>query len=112
MYREQIGDLLNTANKNMSVREHPTKGIYVDGLTAAAVSCWEEVLEVLEEGDRTRAVASTNMNAVSSRSHSVFQITVNQTNSEVRPLLAPPHVRNPEGDDYFRAIGLYQERQT
>jgi kinesin family protein 5 len=54
----------------------------VDGLTAAKATCWEEVLEVLEAGDSTRAVASTNMNAVSSRSHSVFIITVDQTNSE------------------------------
>jgi kinesin family protein 5 len=40
------------------------------------------VLGVLEAGDSTRAVASTNMNAVSSRSHSVFMITVDQENTE------------------------------
>jgi kinesin family protein 5 len=43
VYREKIGDLLNTANKNLAVREHPSKGIYVDQLTAAAVTSWEEV---------------------------------------------------------------------
>ena len=82
VYREQIGDLLNTSNKNLAVREHPSKGIYVDGLTEQPVHSWEEVLAVLEEGDRTRAVASTNMNAVSSRSHSVFIITVGQETTE------------------------------
>ena len=82
VYREQIGDLLNTANKNLAVREHPSKGIYVDGLTEKPVGSWEEVLGILEEGDSTRAVASTNMNAVSSRSHSVFVITVAQETTE------------------------------
>ena len=82
VYREKIGDLLNTANSNLAVREHPSKGIYVDQLTATKVSSWEEVLEVLETGDATRAVAATKMNATSSRSHSVFMITVNQENTE------------------------------
>ena len=43
VYREQIGDLLNPSSKNMAVREHPSKGIYVDGLTEKKVESWEEV---------------------------------------------------------------------
>lgn len=89
VYREQIGDLLNQTDpkaKNLQVREHPTRGIYVDGLTERHASSWEAVMEVLDQGDAARAVASTNMNAVSSRSHSVFIMNVSQENSEVRPL--------------------------
>ena len=86
VYREKIGDLLgdrsNPKTLDLAVREHPSKGIYVDGLTEKAVTSWEAVLEVLEQGDSTRAVAATNMNAVSSRSHSVFIVQVNQENSE------------------------------
>ena len=86
VYREKIGDLLgdrsNPKTLDLAVREHPAKGIYVDGLSEKTVTSWEAVLEVLEQGDATRAVASTNMNAVSSRSHSVFIVNVQQENSE------------------------------
>ena len=87
VYREQIGDLLNIDDpkaRNLTVREHPSRGIYVDGLTERPVSSWEGVMEVLDQGDAARAVAATNMNAVSSRSHSVFIVNVAQENSEVR----------------------------
>lgn len=96
VYREQIGDLLNSKDpkaKNLAVREHPSRGIYVDGLTEKPVSSWEAVMEVLDEGDAARAVAATNMNAVSSRSHSVFIVNVAQENSEVTPLPAGMHQR-------------------
>ena len=82
MYREAIKDLLNPAQTNMAVREHPTRGIYVDGLTEVQASSSEEVMDVINLGDSARAVASTNMNAVSSRSHSVFIVKVQQVSEE------------------------------
>ena len=82
VYREKIGDLLDNTQKNLPVREHPSKGIYVDGLTSQPVTSWEQVLDVLLAGDETRATASTNMNATSSRSHSVFIVTLHQENEE------------------------------
>eukprot|EP01052_Picozoa_sp_SAG31_P042439 SAG31_NODE_6736_length_1905_cov_1.909745_1_plen_303_part_10 len=82
VYREAIKDLLDSTKDNLQVREHPTRGIYVDGLTAAAVSNADEIFDVLNMGDSARAVASTNMNAVSSRSHSVFIVNVSQRSEE------------------------------
>ena len=69
VYREAIKDLLNPAQNNLPVREHPTRGIYVDGLTEVSAQSSEEVMDVINLGDSARAVASTQMNAVSSRSH-------------------------------------------
>ena len=82
MYREAIKDLLNPSQTNMAVREHPSRGIYVDGLTEVQVASSDEIMDVINLGDSARAVASTNMNAVSSRSHSVFVVTVAQVNEE------------------------------
>ena len=42
----------------------------------------DDVLDALKRGDENRHVAATNMNAVSSRSHSVFMMKVQQKNLE------------------------------
>jgi kinesin family member 5 len=46
------------------------------------VSSVQEVYEVMRRGGNSRAVASTNMNQESSRSHSIFVITITQKNVE------------------------------
>ena len=69
VYREAIKDLLNPSADNLPVREHPTRGIYVDGLTEVNAQTSDEVMDIINLGDSARAVASTMMNAVSSRSH-------------------------------------------
>ena len=80
IYMEKIRDLLNPAQDNMLVREHPQKGIWVDGATEACVVSPEEVYAVMQQGASNRATAATNMNERSSRSHSLFLLTVSQTN--------------------------------
>ena len=82
VYKEVIGDLLDPSKRNLQVREKPGVGMYVDGLSQSYVSEMSEVMEVLARGDATRAVASTNMNATSSRSHSVFIMHVMQKTAE------------------------------
>lgn len=80
IYMEKIRDLLNPSQDNMLVREHPQKGIWVDGATEACVVSPEEVYSVMQQGAANRATASTNMNERSSRSHSLFLLTLSQTN--------------------------------
>jgi kinesin family protein 5 len=80
VYREVIRDLLDVRNSNLSVRESKGRGTYVEGATNTFVANEDEVYEVLQLGDAARAVASTNMNATSSRSHSVFIVKVEQQN--------------------------------
>ena len=76
VYKEIIGDLLDPSKRNLQVREKPGVGMYVEGLTQRGVANMDEVMELLALGDATRAVASTNMNQNSSRSHSVFILHV------------------------------------
>jgi hypothetical protein len=58
------------------VREDLKKGVYVEGLTEEGATNSEETIELLRKGTRNRHVGSTNMNAESSRSHSLFSMTI------------------------------------
>ena len=84
IYMERIRDLLDQfrTKTNLSVREDPRLGIYVAGVTEEYVTCEEELLEVMRIGTANRATAATGMNEGSSRSHSVFMVTVQQRNLE------------------------------
>ncbi|KAL7751649.1 hypothetical protein RI367_003115 [Sorochytrium milnesiophthora] len=80
IYMEKIKDLLNPANDNLPIHEEKSRGVYVKGLLEVYVSSVDEVYEVMRRGGAARVVAHTNMNAESSRSHSIFVITMNQKN--------------------------------
>jgi kinesin family protein 5 len=86
IYMERIRDLLNPINDNLPVHEEKNRGVYVKGLLEVYVSSVEEVYEVMRRGGSARAVAATNMNQESSRSHSIFVITINQKNVETGSL--------------------------
>jgi len=80
IYMEKIRDLLNPQNDNLPIHEEKNRGVYVKGLLEVYVSSVEEVYEVMKRGGQARVVAYTNMNAESSRSHSIFVITITQKN--------------------------------
>ncbi|EPT06161.1 hypothetical protein FOMPIDRAFT_1021204 [Fomitopsis schrenkii] len=82
IYLERIRDLLAPQNDNLQVHEEKSKGVYVKNLTDYYVSTAREVYEVMRQGGAARVVSSTNMNAESSRSHSIFLITIRQRNTE------------------------------
>ena len=78
IYMERIKDLMNPANDNLPVHEEKNRGVYVKGLMELYVASVQEVYTIMDRGQRARAVASTNMNQESSRSHSIFVITIAQ----------------------------------
>lgn len=82
IYMERIRDLLVPQNDNLPVHEEKSRGVYVKGLLEIYVSSVQEVYEVMRRGGTARAVAATNMNQESSRSHSIFVITITQKNVE------------------------------
>jgi kinesin family protein 5 len=86
IYMERIRDLLNPVNDNLPVHEEKSRGVYVKGLLEIYVSSVGEVYEVMRRGGTARAVAATNMNQESSRSHSIFVIQINQKNVETGSL--------------------------
>ncbi|KAL5490500.1 hypothetical protein ACEPAI_5333 [Sanghuangporus weigelae] len=80
IYLERIRDLLAPQNDNLQVHEEKNKGVYVKNLSDYYVSSAKEVYEIMRQGGQARIVSATNMNAESSRSHSIFLITINQRN--------------------------------
>jgi kinesin family protein 5 len=86
IYMERIRDLLMPQNDNLPVHEEKNRGVYVKGLLEVYVASEDEVYEVLRRGGTARAVAATNMNAESSRSHSIFVVTISQKNVETGSL--------------------------
>lgn len=70
-------DLLNPKNKtNLRVREHPSLGPYVEDLSKLVVENYGQMMTLMDEGNKARTVAATNMNETSSRSHAVFTVIV------------------------------------
>ena len=82
IYMEKIRDLLLPQNDNLPIHEEKSRGVYVKGLMQLYVQSVQEVYEVLRRGGTARATAATNMNQESSRSHSIFVITINQKNTD------------------------------
>ncbi|KAF8844948.1 kinesin [Paxillus ammoniavirescens] len=82
IYLERIRDLLAPQNDNLQVHEEKSRGVYVKNLSDYYVSSAREVYEIMRQGGAARVVTSTNMNAESSRSHSIFLITIQQRNTE------------------------------
>ena len=82
IYNEYISDLLKSDKKNLQIREDKKKGIYVDLLSEWAVRSPLDLYALLRRGGNSRTTSATYMNDVSSRSHAVFQITVEQMTTE------------------------------
>ena len=78
IYNERVQDLLNPDGTNLKVREHPITGVFVEGLSYCAVDCYDDVEVLMDEGTAARTIGATNMNASSSRSHSIFEIVITQ----------------------------------
>lgn len=63
----------------LQVRQHPSQGyFYAQNLKRIPVGSYKEIELRIEEGTANRTVASTNMNATSSRAHTVVTITFDQ----------------------------------
>ncbi|KAL2913031.1 hypothetical protein HK105_207486 [Polyrhizophydium stewartii] len=80
IYNEEIKDLLIKANKNpkggLDLKENPETGVYVKNLSAFVVKSVEEMEHLMDVGNKNRSVGATLMNENSSRSHSIFTITI------------------------------------
>ena len=78
IYNEVISDLLKVERTSLQIREDRKKGVFVEGLSEWAVRSPNEIYSLMQRGALSRATASTKMNDLSSRSHAVFLIIVEQ----------------------------------
>lgn len=76
IYNEEIRDLLSKkGSARLDLRDKDT-GVYVKDLSTFVVKTPSDMMKVFNEGNVNRHVGETLMNDHSSRSHSVFTITV------------------------------------
>jgi kinesin family protein 3/17 len=76
IYQEEIRDLLSkNGSKKLDLKDKDT-GVYVKDLSTFVVKTPKDLMDVFNEGNINRHVGATNMNEHSSRSHSVFTITI------------------------------------
>jgi len=83
IYNEVASDLLVTTAPGkkkppLKIRQDPKKGFYADGLKEVLVNNYDEINARMEEGTVNRTVASTNMNATSSRAHTIVGVRFTQ----------------------------------
>ena len=80
IYNEKIQDLIDTRKTDLSIREDKNKGIWVGECTEKYIESEQEMFNFFNKGTENRIVSSTKMNAISSRSHSIFCVTIYQRN--------------------------------
>ena len=82
IYNERVQDLLIDPGLRpqggLKIREHKTLGVYVQDLGKHPVDCYESIEAKMDEGQRNKSVGSTQMNATSSRAHTVITIEFKQ----------------------------------
>ncbi|VAI30623.1 unnamed protein product [Triticum turgidum subsp. durum] len=85
LYNEELTDLLapeeskfsdDKSKKPMALMEDGKGGVFVRGLEEEVVSSASEIYKILERGSGKRKTAETFLNKQSSRSHSIFSITI------------------------------------
>ncbi|OWM80620.1 kinesin-like protein KIN-7N isoform X2 [Punica granatum] len=76
IYNEEINDLFAVESQKLQIHESLERGIYVAGLKEEIVNDADEVLKLIESGEVNRHFGETNMNARSSRSHTIFRMVI------------------------------------
>lgn len=84
IYMEVVSDLLSspTNSKTLQIRENKNKGMFVEGLSEWTIRSPRDVCELLKKGELYRKIAHTRLNDLSSRSHAVFILVVEQITEE------------------------------
>jgi kinesin family protein 3/17 len=77
IYNDELRDLLAAQpGESLKIREDPAHGVQIKGVATHKVQKLEDLTVLLNFGKRNRVVRKTNMNAESSRSHSIMSINI------------------------------------
>ncbi|OWZ23501.1 Kinesin [Phytophthora megakarya] len=118
IYNEIIYDLLDSSgngkkNKGgLEIKEHSVLGIYVKDLQERVVETREEIVELMALGAQSRTVGYTQMNAESSRSHSIFTIKIHQKDAddETKSVFAKINLVDLAGSERAASTGAQGDR--
>lgn len=94
LYNDNLRDLFLGLDKKkgsavgkppkLDIKKDAKGMVFVKGCEIRPGGSAEEVMDLFERGNRSRAVGSTKMNAESSRSHLVFSILINSYNKQTK----------------------------
>ena len=96
VYNEEINDLLTPGEEGQNLKiiaEDPQKGAIIENLVEEVVSEKRDILAVIARGESQRSYGATNMNATSSRSHTLFRLVI-----ESQEILHPINAAHFEDD--------------
>ncbi|KAJ3211409.1 Kinesin-like protein kif3b [Entophlyctis luteolus] len=128
IYNEEIRDLLikrpkgsgaggpGHAGSGLELKEHPDTGVYVKDLSGYVVKSVAEMEQLMNMGNAARSVGATLMNETSSRSHSIFTITVESSepsggvDGQDRYLLGKLHLVDLAGSERQSKTGATGDR--
>lgn len=75
IYNEQVKDLLGN-DDNLNVNENAHGEVVIQGLSCQQIDSFDDMIEIVKQGNTKRKVAKTCANAFSSRSHALLQINL------------------------------------
>eukprot|EP00798_Chlamydomonas_sp_ICE-L_P001632 gene1632-33022_t len=106
IYNEDVRDLLSKdVSKKLELKESADKGVYVKDLMQFVVKSTQELTSVLMVGRKNRSTGATAMNQDSSRSHSIFTITVEMTEKYDAAAAAASAAMGGKADDSHIRVG-------
>lgn len=76
IYMEKIRDLFDATKTNLKIHEDKKKGVYIQDINEKYIADESEVYDLMKVGNSNRSISATLMNAESSRSHSIFILTI------------------------------------
>lgn len=84
IYNEKVNDLLEPLKKDLKLREDNNGLVQVLDCKEEVSNSPEYILEIMKRGDKNRRIGQTDMNEQSSRSHTIFRLTIEsrKTSSE------------------------------
>ena len=108
LYRDHIQDLLTGSLQVVQLREDARLGIYLSGVRECVMETAEESLSLLKYADKyRRSFASTAMNKMSSRAHTILMINVFQKDSpDNRLVSAGTLTLAPYPNSYYRKLWM------
>ncbi|KAI3520261.1 hypothetical protein L1887_09562 [Cichorium endivia] len=101
IYNEVVNDLLHPTGQNLRIRDN-SQGAFVEGIKEEVVLSLAHALSLILAGEEHRHVGSTHFNLLSSRSHTIFTLTIESS----------PCGENTEGEAVnFSQLGIHSRRK-
>lgn len=119
IYNESVQDLFVQPKKRpkggLPIRQRPDGEVYVEKLTTIPVTSYSDIAEQIERGTSLRTIGATNMNATSSRAHTVttiaFQQTIYRDGKPQNQIKSNINLVDLAGSERARTTGADAERQ-